>query len=282
MYNAKFVTSNGDVLALGHQNGIVFDIDGLSGFSVDLGISQGFSQIGDTVQTQSIKGQNLSVKGVIFNNINIVRNQMKRVFAPFKTGKLIFDDKYYIFVIVKDSVKFSPMKNKGEFSFRLYAPYPFFKEVAESTFYIGAITPQFRFPVNYAKPHRFGTKSLQRYINVFNSGDVKADYAIKLSTETTSSNIKITNLETLEFLKLNGVLKVGEIINIYRDDFGQLNVELIKDGETTDAISWVDDDSTLYNLEVGNNLIQATDDEGGKGLTAQITFNTVQGAIYET
>lgn len=282
MYNCKFVSSNGNVFVFGIANNNVFDLEGVSGIPVNLGTSQGFSQVGETVETKSVKGKNLTVKGVIFKNIATTKNALKNIFSAFSSGKLYFEDKYYIDVEIAETPTISPIKNNGAFMVRLFAPFPFFKKVEESTYNIGLIVPKFRFPVNYSTPHKFGDKSSQKYINIINNGDLQTSFRIDLTTSATSNNITITNLQTFEFLKLNGTLNVGEKISVYRTSKNQLKAELIAGDVTTDIAGWIDDDSSLEELAVGDNLILATDDEGGDSLTVQITFNEVVSAVYET
>ena len=282
MYSVKFEKDNGEVFLLGTNNNIVFDVDGLSGIGIDLGTSQGFSQIGETVDTQSVGGKTLTVKGVIYKNLADGKKQLIKAFAPFAKGRLIFNNKYYVYVYVKESPVVAPTKKGGAFMFSLFAPFPFWKEIAESTFYIGAITPMFMFPVNYETPHIFGMKSAARYINVVNNGDLQTSYRLDITTEATSSNITLTNLETFDFLKLNGTLNAGERISIYRDNNNQLKAVLYDGSVETDIISWIDEESTLYEMAVGDNLILANDDDGGANLTAQLTFNSVVGGVYET
>lgn len=282
MYSVKFEKDNGEVFLLGTNNNIVFDVDGLSGIGIDLGTSQGFSQIGETVDTRSVGGKTLTVKGVIYRNLADGKKRLIKAFAPFSKGRLIYNNKYYLYVYVKESPVVAPTKKGGAFMFSLFAPFPFWKEIAESTFYIGAITPMFMFPINYETPHVFGMKSAARYVNVVNNGDIKTSYRVDLTTEATSSNITLTNLKTFEFLKLNGTLNVGERISIYRDDNNQLKAVLYNGSEETDIISWIDEESTLYEIAVGDNLILANDDDGGANLTAQLTFNSVVGGVYET
>lgn len=282
MYSLKFIKDNGDIFLLGTDNNIVCDVDGLSGIDVNLGKSQGFSQIGESIDTQSVGGKLLKVKGVIYKNLASTKNALIKAFPAFTSGRLVFQDKYYIYVYVKESPTVAPTKKGGAFMLALYAPFPFWKEIAESTFYIGAITPMFSFPVNYETPHTFGTKSAARYINIVNNGDLKTAYRLDLTTEATSTNITLTNLKTFEFIKFNGTLNAGERISIYRDNNNQLKAVFYDGSVETDIISWIDEESTLYEMNIGDNLILASDDDGGENLTAQLTFNTVLGGVYET
>ena len=121
-----------------------------------------------------------------------------------------------------------------------------------------------------------------RYKNIVNSGDVKVAFRLHLQTSGSSKNIIIANLTTFQTLKINGTLTAGEYINIYRDDDNVLRAELTSGGVTHDIISWIDESSDLFELNVGDNWISANDDEGGENLTARIIFNTAVVALYES
>lgn len=280
MYSVKFIPENGDPVILGTGNSIVFDLTGASGISVKLGTAQGFDQIGNTVETETVNGQTLSVKGCIFSNVPTVKEMLRKAFSPFQKGRLVFGE-YFIYVWVKSSPAFSPVRDDGKFSMQLYAPYPFWRVTNEQVNYIGSVTPRFSFPVNYSTPHTFGEKSKQKYINVYNGGDVSTFFRVDLTASGDCRNVAITNLQTLEFIKLNGTIKAGERVVLEHDPQNQLEVTLIRGGETEDIISWVDDRSNLYALRPGDNIIQATDDGGGTNLTARISFNKAVSAVYE-
>lgn len=281
MYSCKFVNNNGNVFLFGIENNLLFDVAGLSGVSVDIGTAQGFSQIGETVQAETVSGQELKISGTIFKNIPQTKAAMRNTISPFARGKFIFGDKYYYDVVVQNAPEFSPVKNNGAFSLRLFSAFPFPRTLDDNSFIIGEITPMFSFPVNYATPHQFGIKSAAHYANILNSGNIKTPFKLVITTETQSSNIALTNLETFKFLKLNGVLNVGEILTIYRDNDNQLRAEKTVDGETENVIDWIDESSDLFELSVGNNLILASDDEGGDELTVQIIFNSILSGVFE-
>lgn len=281
MYSCKFVNSNGNVFLFGVENNLLFDVAGLSGVSVDIGTAQGFSQIGETVQAETVSGQELKIFGTIFKNIPQTKAAMCNTISPFARGKFIFGDKYYYDVVVQNAPEFSPVKNNGAFSLRLFSAFPFPRALDDNSFIIGGITPMFSFPVNYVTPHQFGVKSAARYANILNSGNIKTPFKLVITTETQSSNITLTNLETFKFLKLNGVLNVGEILTIYRGDDNQLRAEKTVDGKTENVIDWIDESSDLFELSVGDNLILASDDEGGDELTVQIIFNSILSGVFE-
>lgn len=283
MYKIEFISDTGVKFLLGADNGIVFDADALSGLEVDLGTSQGFSQMGQTVETRSVSGAPLQITGKIFRNIPAIKAAMRRVFAPFRKGKLIFNGTHYLQVEVKSSPAISPIRDNGAFSLELFAPFPFWRSVQTSTYGIGVIEPLFSFPVTYSstEPHEFGSRSSEKFTNIINDGDVPTAFSLSIRTTATSTNTTITNVLTGQFLRVTGTLNIGEVVEIARDSSGQLSATLTADGVTTDIISRVDDDSNLYELAVGDNIMLVSDDEASGALIVNINFDPAFGGVYE-
>ena len=281
MYSAIFESDNGQKYIFGQDGETVFDMDLGNGVTVNVGTSQGFSQVGETVESMTVGGREITVRGTIFGNVQSRKKMMRKVFAPFVWGKLTFNGTHYIRACVKDTPTFSPIRDDGRFTMRLYAPFPFFFSVDDAHFNIGEIVPAFSFPVNYATPHKFGERGTEKYTNVYNNGDIAVPFAVYMETFGTSVNPSIVNLDTQEYLKLNGTLNVGDVANIYRDGNNILRAELSSNGEVTDILSWVDDGSTLFQLNPGDNIIAFDDDGGGSSLTVKFTFSPAVVAVYE-
>ena len=165
---------------------------------------------------------------------------------------------------------------------QFYAPFPYFYTFAEDHNLIGEIIPSFRLPVNYSKPHRFGTRSFDRYTNVVNPGDIRVPFKLVLRSEGFCTNPTVSNMQTFSFLRINGSISAGEYITIYRDNNNVLRVELTQGDVVTDVIDWLDDESSLFELEPGDNLISASDNFGGASLVASFSFNPAQAVLYET
>lgn len=282
MYNVVFENDNGSKYVFGVNGNTAFDMDLGDGVSVNIGTSQGFSQIGETIQNRTVSGRTINVSGAVYGNVQERKKTMRRIVSPFSFGRLVFEGRYYIRVCVKSAPTFSSVKNDGRFTMQFYAPYPFFKSVEEKNAEIGTIKGLFSFPVNYAKMHKFGEKGTERYKNVYNDSDVSVPFSLYLSCHGRSTNPVISNLHTFQSLKINGTLNAGDYLKIYRNEDNVLMAELTSDGLKTDVISWIDESSNLFELVVGDNLISVTDDENGTSLSAKITYNPVVVAVYES
>lgn len=282
MYDVIFQSDNGEKYYFGTNGNTIFDMDLGSGVSVNLEMSQGFSQVGETLQSRTVSGRQIKVSGVVYGNIQERKNAMRKVFSPFSSGRLIFENKYYIRVFVKNSPTFSSVKNDGRFSMQLFAPYPFFKSVYEKYIEIGSTVAMFSFPVNYSNVHKFGEKGKARYKNIYNDSGVTIPFSIHISCSGSSTNPTIANLRNFKKLKINGILSAGDYIDIYRNEDNVLMAELTSDGIKMDVISWIDEKSDLFELGIGDNMISVTDEEGGASLAAKITYSPVVVAVYES
>lgn len=282
MYSVTYKSDSGKEILLGKDGGMVCDVNLGDGLSVDMSITQGFLQVGESVQGQSIGGKTIKIKGVIFESIYARKQALRDIFTPFSAGYLIFEEKYKIRVHVKSTPTFSPRKEDGRFTMQLFAPMPFFYSIFERSELVGKVEPRFSFPVNYAETHLFGEISSKRDLSLNNDGNVLVPYVLELNSITGSTNPVFSNLNTFEFLKLNGVLEIGESVKIYRNEDGILRADLTRGGEVIDILSWIDEASNFYNLNVGENLVAINDEGGGLGLMARISFNPAVTAVYES
>lgn len=282
VFEAVFENDNGKVFTFGPKGSNYFGMNIGEAVEITLGTSQGFSQIGETVETMSAGGRAIDVTGKLFGNIVERKNALRNVCTPFATGRLVFNGTHYIRVYVKSPPSFSPVKNNGLFKMQFYAPFPYFSTFGESHNLIGGIIPDFRLPVNYSKPHRFGTRSSDRYTNIVNSGDIRVPFKLVMRSEGICTNPTVSNLQNFAFLRINGTLNSGEYITVYRDNSNVLRAELTQGNVVTDVIDWLDDESSLFELEPGDNLISATDEQGGVSLVISFSFNPAQAVLYET
>lgn len=282
MYSVTYRSDNGKEILLGKDGGMVCDVNLGNGISVDMSLMQGFSQIGQSVEGKSVGGKTINIKGVIYNSVYAKKQALRDIFAPLSAGYLFFEDKYKIRVHVKATPTFSTKRDDGRFTMQLFAPDPFFYSIDEKSELIGKTEPKFSFPVNYAEPHLFGETSKERSLVLNNNGNVPAPYSLELVSMTDSLNPVLSNLNTFEVLKINGNLELGDRVHIHRNENGLLRAELTRGDETIDILSWIDESSNFYALNVGENLVAINDEGGGLGLMARISFNPAVTAVYES
>ena len=284
MYKCFFESDNGKTYNFGTDGRTVFDMNLGEGVSVDLGTSQGFQQIGETVESQSVLGRDIEVKGIIYDDVSQRRKQLRSVFAPFTAGKLVFDGKHYIRVFVKESPSFSPIKNDGRFTMFLFAPFPFFYNVNKTTESVGKTVATFSFPINFAEPHSFGTTDKSQAVMVYNGGDVAVPFEFFLKNNgAVLSGVSLKNSTTGEILTIDAALAHLDEMRLFKNENGVVRLERIAVSagvtEPIDITSSIGEESTFFSLARGENLISIS--ASGEDFIATISFNEAVVAVYE-
>lgn len=282
MFETIFEADNGKKFTFGRSGGNIYGMSIGDGLSVALGTSQGFSQIGETVETKGVGGRTIDVTGELYGNIEERKNALSNVCAPLTSGRLVFNKAHFIRVHVKSAPTMSPKKGNGRFKMQFYAPFPFYSTIDEKSCSLGEVVPMFRFPINYSGLHTFGKKTGAKATNVENDGDVRVPFRVTIRATGDSSNVTITNLKNRKYLRINENMHLGDQIEIYRDQDNAVRAELTSAGETSDILAKIDEDSTLFELETGENLLNASDNEGGANLSVQFTYYPAKAVLYET
>ncbi len=280
MFSAKFINSKGDTFDFGYRHGNIFDISGLTGHDMSIAFSQGFNQIGKTVEGISIGGHIFEIKGRILGEATAQKRKMLSVFAPFESGRLVFEEKYFLDCVVYKTPLITVQKQDPMFEMVLSAPYPFWQKTEPETYISGKYLPAFSFPVNYEEPHVFGIRDSSAFVNAYNDGQIDSYYTLEFQTKTTTVNPGIINVNTQEFLKLNTTINQGEKFSVYRTG-GRLVVEKESDGTVEDVFSLLDEDSDLLYMRPGDNIIKDFADEGEDQLITTIKFNSAVVGVYE-
>lgn len=248
---------------LGVDYDTIFDIDPLTGVDVDLATSQGYQQIGETVEGQSVGGINRTVKGVFYgpnakvNNVQAQASIMLQGLPLFSTGKLYyypntnrsFTDSYFCNIYVKKTPQIYTDKNGiTRFSILLYCPTPFW----------------------YKSWIRAYSLTKNSVTNCKNEGVAQNEFTITFRTTSTVHNFKITNKDTGQYLALNTRLNPNERIEVYRKG-GRLYVEKKYVNTTEDVFAGLDEGSNLFEMKTGNNNLELTTTESAN-ITATVEF----------
>ena len=285
MLNAIFKTDDGREFVFGTAGNVAFDMDVGAGVPVELGKTQGFSQIGQSVSTKSVSGRNIKVTGCAYRNVPATKRTMRNILAPFIAGTLTINDRYFCRVHVKNPPTFSTAKNDGRFTMQFFSPTPYFFSKTEQSSSINSVSKLFSFPVNY-KSHKFGETSVEKYVNFRNDGGVDVPFNFTITAIDIVDSIYVENIETREFIEIRNpvdfALQSGEQISVYRTLDGVLRAEKISGDDVSDILSWVSVDSNLFQLSVGDNFISAVD--GASDLatfTTTVSFRPAYWSVFE-
>ena len=281
VYNAKFISNDGGIFVFGADGSNVFDIDGLSGMTMTLTKSQTYSRVGENVSSKATGGRTLTINGRIYNNISSVKSSMLRTFGAFTAGKLIFDDKFYISAIVKDTPTVSPKRNDGAFMLRLFAPDPYFRDLKTQYVEFSSTTANFTFPFTLSeKTFVLGSVSPTMTANAYNDGDASTAYTLTITAlqETTNPRLSCGN----KYIAFAMTLAENDELIIWRADDGSFHADWHQTGgdKVIDAVQYLDDGSTLFELGVGDNNLVVSNKEG-VAMGVVVSFNSPFSGVYE-
>lgn len=279
MYKARFVSESG-TFYFDLDHGVVFDISPIDEIDVDIASSQGFGQIGSTVVSRSVAGLSRTIKGKVIGNARQIKKELLRVFTPFSTGRLYFNDRYACECVVQKTPAIGAKDSWVAFALMLYCPSPFWQLASPQSYLLGGYTPAFSFPVRYDS-HVFGIRQENAFVNCLNPGTVRSSFEVIFGTAAGDvTDYGIINIYTGEELKIRDTLSAGQTVRVYRED-GRLRVEKTVDGEKTNIFAALDEDSTLFWMNAGDNVIRMTAGEGADQLTASISFYAEYAGVYD-
>ena len=199
MFDAIFKASNGLTFSFGYKAGVLWSITPLGDLPVDLETSQGYQQVGATVESRSISGVTRTVTGRILRNQDYCKRQLRDVFAPYVTGRLTIAGAYWCDAEVQRTPDISVSGLWPTFSFQLYCPDPYWHSVKELTVSTLSVTPTFRLPVCY-DVHSYGVREQANYLRIANTGLATQDWALTLEARGPVVNPGVKDPETGEFL----------------------------------------------------------------------------------
>lgn len=271
MYNAKIITDAGKFFDFSFSNGVLFDISPLSGAEVDISTSQGFGQIGNTVEAQSVGGIYRTIRGRLLSRD--AARHMLHVLGIFTAGKLYVNNTHYCPVVIASTPQISQNKYGNiPFMLRVFCPSPYWYSADGKNVMINDYTPAFSFPVCY-DTHVFGIIGGNAFVNVYNEGDAEADMEITFSCEGEASGYGIANVMTGAVLRFTDTIRAGEKVTLKRAGGRITAVKKSVGREDRSMLAAITDDSSLFSLAAGDNVLRVTADTGEEVLRVSISYN---------
>lgn len=279
-YKITIQSDNGRTVYINAGTGLDGNMDPISGVEVGISASRGVNQIGETITDQTVGSVVRTISGEC--RTPAAAKELLRAVPPLSKGRLILNDAYFCEYVVKRSpyvTREAGSSNKRTFSMILYCSLPYWQGTPAISALMGGYTPSFSYPVNYAEPHTFGVRNQSAFVNVVNPGDFRAPFTVIFSADLPVENPVLLNCVSGAKLRLITSLSKDEQLKVYRDN-NQLHVEKIAAGTVEDVFACLDDDSDLFYLESGDNLLKADADSGTDDLQCSVTFNAAYMGVY--
>lgn len=214
-----------------------------------------------------------------YGDVSRMREHVATVLNPkLGQGVLKYENERIVRLItcVADSVpQFNDGGDRTEMiqngSVNFIAPDPYWKstKIEEEP----AFKPLFQFP--FSGPFQMGLQQDKRIIN----NDGNAPTPIFIEFHGPAVNPVIKNNTTGEFIKVNQHLLEGERMIIDTSADNKTVCFVSEDGTSRNVFHWITLDSTLFNLQIGENEIEYTADNDIQGAIVNISYNKLYNAV---
>lgn len=267
----RYENENGDSVTFDWAGGYLINKpNGIDTLTVSLSQAKGINQTGATIQSKNVQARPVNITGrLVGNNQANGKERLISVIRPDLSGKLYADD-YYLNVhpIATPAIGFE--EHFAQFQFSLLAAYPYWCKDDSAAATLAGVQPLFKFPWNISKPYRFGQLVETQFFNVRNGGQVPVPFTATFTASGEVVNPKITNAVTGKYLLIKKSLESGErlVVEITHD---RTYVTSSVDGDCRGALGLK---NTLYELDVGDNVLKPEAESGKSNLQVDISFAT--------
>ena len=259
----KFRNSIGSVEFSNKKPFLLTAIDGFSAVSSVAVTTKGLKQDGESFNYSNFEKRQLVINFSIMANTNEelmkLRNSIINIFNPKIESILYYSYnglEKQIYCIPEATPTMSLVGNrlysKGDIT--LIAYNPFFQDVFEEGNIISTWIGGWRF--KFTLPFRFKQKGESKK-NIYNDGHIETP--VQIIFKGPALNPCVKNHETGEFIKIERELTSDDTLYI-TTEYRNKKVEIERNGVRKNAFNYIDLDSTFFQLQVGDNMIEYTTD----------------------
>lgn len=270
MHKLTYTNSQGESIVFSHRPPFILSkFEGLGDVEAEVQRQKSPYQDGsthtDTILQERFIVLEVTILGNSHDDVSAKREQLSRVLNPKLKGKLVFENGRVTREIEAFSEHVPKFPSGGENRgssyqislINLVCPNPFWQDINPTNIKLEDFVANFAFPFSF--PVSFATRGDTRVL--VNTGHVPTP--VKVTFVGESINPKITKINTGEFIKVNRTIPAGYSL-VITTDFGNKAVEIIApDGVATNALGYIDLDTTFFSLDVGENQLSFIT-EGGQ------------------
>ena len=267
----RYVNENGDGVTFDYAGGYLINKPkGIDTVTVSLSQAKGINQTGATIQSKNIQPRPVNITGYLVGDGQMGNKEnLLSVIRPDIPGKLYADD-YYLSVWPTATPSIEAKPCGAQFQFSLLAAYPYWCKDDSASVELFGIEPLFKFPWNISKEYQFGRLKREQFINVENRGQVPVPYTVTFTASGDVDTPSITNAQNGKLLAVNKTLTGGERLTV-QITHDRTYVTSSVDGDCRGALSL---SSSLFQLEVGDNVLKPEAKSGLENLQIAVNFAT--------
>lgn len=275
MYTLKVKNDRGDILPLsGNPDYTVFKIEGLTPPKATINTSVNTTSDGSAINSARLESRNIVIYMTIEGNVEENRIKLYKYFPVKKNIAIYFsNDTRDIYIEgAVELIECDLFSNKQVAQISIICPKPYFKSVRQFVTAFGDISNMFEFPFAISESGmEISALSTNMRKSIINSGDVETGIIIELFAIGTVVNPVLYDVLKKTSLKLNITMQPSDKL-VINTNVGEKSITLIRRGESSNALGYMERNSTWFKLEAGENVFTYSADNGSGNL--QITFST--------
>jgi len=276
-----YTNSSGGSITLAYSRPFFIEqIDGTGAVQNILNTQKGVNQDGVTLLSKDLDIRQITLQGTIlaYSKLEIMnyRKQMIQAFNPKLSGTLT-----YIYEggqkIIPCEIYMAPVFSGINFIsekllITLNCMSPYWEDLEQIRADIALWVGEFEFPLEIVSSGiEMGMRQPSLIVDVDNTGDVECGMVVQFTALAALTNPSLLNVNTQEYIKINKTMVAGEVINI-STGFGNKRITSSLNGITTNAINFIDLNSTFLQLSVGDNLFRYNADTNIDNLVVALYF----------
>lgn len=275
MYSLKVENDRENTLELtNNPNYTVLKIEGLNPPKATINSSVNTTTDGSNINSVRLENRNIVIYIAMEGDIETNRINLYKYFPIKKNIKLMFSNETRKIQIegYVELIECDLFSSRQLAQISIICPKPYFKDVNDLVTTFGDVSSMFEFPFSMPKSgiEISGINTNQRR-SIINTGDIETGIIIKLFATGTVVNPVIYDVLNRTQIKLNFTMLASDTI-VINTHVGEKSIELIRDGITYNALGYMAQDSTWFELKSGDNVYTYDADSGNSNL--QLTFTT--------
>ncbi len=278
-----YTNQNGESIEFSHDS--LYHTDDVSGlcdmrntiYSVNSMGQDGNTYVGNRIESREIEIVG-SIRSRKKDDMLTLRRRLSKVLNPQLSATLTY--RYGDFIRMIDcKANNAPVYAKpgvfAGFTVNLLCLDPFWREKAETkaavASWLGNLEFETEIPMDTGI--ELGYREPSRIVNVYNAGDVGTGIRVEFRATGTISNPEILNVDTGEYICFNNLtLLAGDLLTV-STYYGKKRCTLKHNGAVTDALRYLDVDSTFLQLVPGDNLFRYSAAAGENNLEVSVYHN---------
>jgi len=282
MYDLKYIRDDGMEFTLSTSPAAALFLtraDGLFGGPANWISGHGSVAFGDPPGYAIFPGRDIILDFIIRGESKDMRNFLISTISPMIPGTLVLNEFARLPVKVRAWPEISRFPRNASGQLYLRAVFPFWS-IGTQTVQLSDYVKEFRFPINYSLPHRFGTSDgINNSVAVSINTDAPCWYTVVMQCRDGITNPRVSSDGVLLAGLAGYTLPGGSLLEITVAPNEIRAVSRDSTGNIEDVSGYFDFSSSFAPLMPGTHVLQGGADLGGEHASCNIILHQYQVAV---